>query len=181
MPTKTYDPEKLTPEQNAVIESILNMTGAEVPSEPEQKTCIWKPTKGDHYFYYDSSGVVREGQWDGDWTDNAKYDHGDCYRTKEEATFAVERNKVIAELRRFAEEHNDPIDWENIKQEKVGLFLYHDPSDSEVYGQVQTESWYASQLPGVYFSNKETAETAILTIGEDRLIKYYFGSYKEQE
>ena len=29
MPTKTYDPEKLTPEQNAVVESILNMTDRE--------------------------------------------------------------------------------------------------------------------------------------------------------
>jgi hypothetical protein len=181
MPTKTYDPEKLTPEQNAVIESILKMAEAEVLSELEQKTRVWKPTEGDHYFYYDSICSVNSSVWSGCWIDQARFNCGDCYRTEEEAFFAAERRKVIAELRRFAEEHNDPIDWENIKQEKVGLFLYHDPSYPEEYGRVQTESWYASQFPGVYFSDKETAKNAILAIGEDRLIKYYFGSYKEQE
>ena len=123
MPTKTYDPEKLTPEQNAVIESILKMAEAEVSSKPKPKYCIWKPTKGDHYFYYDSAGIVWEGQWDYNWIDNERYDHGNCYRTKEEATFAVERNKVIAELRRFAEEYNDPIDWNRETQKYEILWL----------------------------------------------------------
>lgn len=181
MPTKTYDPEKLTPEQNAVIESILKMAEAEVSSEPERKYCIWKPIEGDAYFYYDSICSINSSVWSDCWIDQARYNCGDCYRTEEEAFFAAERSKVITELRRFAEEHNDPIDWENIKQEKVILFLNHDPSDPEECGRVQTKCWYASQFPGVCFSSVNVAKNAILTIGEDRLIKYYFGSYKEQE
>ena len=181
MPTKTYDPEKLTPEQNAVIESILKMAEAEVPSEPEQKTRVWKPIEDDTYYYYDSICSVNSSVWSGCWIDQARFNCGDCYRTEEEAFFAAERRKVIAELRRFAEEHNDPIDWENIKQEKVALLLNHDSSDPEGYGRVQAQSWYASQFTEVCFSSVNVAKTAILTIGEDRLIKYYFGSYKEQE
>lgn len=175
MPTKTYDPEKLTPEQNAVIESILKIAEAEVPSEPERKYCIWKPTKGDHYFYYDSTGVVRTGQWDDDWTDNAKYDHDNCYRIKEEAFFAAERCKVVAELRRFAEEYSDTVDWEDHYAPKFIIVYCYDTCALSV------EQVFSVRTSDVYFSNKEIAKTAILTIGEDRLKKYYFGSYKEQE
>lgn len=178
MPTKTYDPGKLTPEQNAVIESILNMTGAEAPSEPKQKYLIWKPTEGDQYFYYDSTGVVWTGQWCGNWIDNARYDHGNCYRTKEEATFAVERNKVITELRRFAEEYNDaPIIW-NGTESNYDIVYNHDSNIDGVIEPGFSRRW---QSGNIHFSSREIAEAAIRVIGEDRLIKYYFGSYKEQE
>lgn len=178
MPTKTYDPEKLTPEQNAVIESILKMAKAEVSSEPEQKTRVWKPIEGDQYFYYDSTGVVWAVQWYGNWTDNARYDHGNCYLTKEEATFAVERNKVITELRRFAEEHNDaPIIW-NGTEYNYEIICNHDSNIDGVIEPVTSRYW---QSGNIYFRSRKIAESAIRVIGEDRLIKYYFGSYKEQE
>lgn len=178
MPTKTYDPEKLTPEQNAVIESILKMAEAEVPSEPKRKYCIRNPTKGDQYFYYDSAGIVWEGQWDYNWIDIARYDHGDYYQTKEEATFAVERNKVITELRRFAEEHNDaPIIW-NGTEYNYEIICNH---DSNIDGVIEPVASRHYQSGNIYFSSREIAESAIRVIGEDRLIKYYFGSYKEQE
>lgn len=173
MPTKTYDPEKLTPEQNAVIESILKM--AEVSSEPEQKTRVWKPTGDDTYYYYDSICSVNSSVWSGCWIDQARYNCGDCYRTEEEAFFAVERRKVIAELRRFAEEYNDTVDWEDHHAPKFIIVYCYDTCALSV------EQVFSVRTSDVYFSNKEIAKTAILTIGEDRLIKYYFGSYKEQE
>lgn len=175
MPTKTYDPEKLTPEQNAVIESILNMTGAEVSSEPEQKTRVWKPMEDDIYFHYDSVGTVYCATWENDGIDNRRYSCGDCYRTEEEAFFAVERNKVITELRRFAEEYNDTIDWSDPSSKKYMLYL--DYSNNRVC----SFDFTTMQINDLAFSSKEIAYDAIKTIGEDRLIKYYFGSYKEQE
>lgn len=171
----TFDKEKLTPEQLAVVESILKMAEAEVSSKPEQKYCIRKPTKGDHYFYYDSAGIVWEGQWDYNWIDNERYDHGNYYRTKEEATFAVERNKVVTELRRFAAEYSDTIDWSDPSSKKYMLYL--DYSDNRVYYY----NFDIAQFNDPVFSSEEIARAAIKTIGEDRLIKYYFGSYKEQE
>ena len=177
MPTKTYDPEKLTPEQNAVIESILNMTGAEVSSEPEQKTRVWKPMEDDIYFHYDSVGTVYCATWKNDGIDNRRYSCGDCYRTEEEAFFAVERNKVITELRRFAEEHNDtPIIW-NGTESNYEIIYNHDSNVDGVIPGV-SRHW---QSGNIYFSSREIAESAIRIIGKDRLIKYYFGSYKEQE
>ena len=178
MPTKTYDPEKLTPEQNAVIESILKMAEAEVPSEPEQKTRVWKPTKDDTYYYYDSICSVNSSVWSGCWIDQARYNCGDCYRTEEEAFFAVERSKVIAELRRFAEEHNDaPIIW-NGTEYNYEIICNHDSNIDGVIEPGTSRHW---QSGNIYFSSREIAESAIRVIGEDRLIKYYFGSYKEQE
>lgn len=178
MPTKTYDPEKLTPEQNAVIESILKMAEAEVPSEPERKYCIWKPIEGDRYFHYDSVGTVYCATWNNDGIDNRRYNCGDCYRTEEEAFFAVERNKVITELRRFAEEHNDaPIIW-NGTEYNYEIICNHDSNIDGVIGPGASRHW---QSGNIYFSSREIAESAIRVIGKDRLIKYYFGSYKEQE
>lgn len=178
MPTKTYDPEKLTPEQNAVIESILKMAEAEVSSEPEQKTRVWKPTGDDTYYYYDSICSVNSSVWSGCWIDQARYNCGDCYRTEEEAFFAVERRKVIAELRRFAEEHNDaPIIW-NGTDFNYEIICNHDSNIDGVIEPGTSRHW---QSGNIYFSSREIAESAIRVIGEDRLKKYYFGSYKEQE
>ena len=177
MPTKTYDPEKLTPEQNAVIESILKMAEAEVSSEPERKYCMWKPTEGDYYFYCDSTGGATAMIWEDDLIDNKRYDYGNCYRTKEEATFAVERNKVITELRRFAEERNDtPIIWNETEVNYV-IICNH---DSNIDGVIEAKCYRYWQFGDIYFSSREIAESAIRVIGEDRLKKYYFGSYKEQ-
>ena len=175
MPTKTYDPEKLTPEQLAVIESILKMAEAEVPSEPEQKTRVWKPIEGDTYYYYDSICSINSSVWSDCWIDHARYGCGDCYRTEEEAFFAVERIKVVAELRRFAEEYSDAVDWEDHYAPKFIIVYCYDTCALSV------EQVFSVRTSDVYFSNKEIVKTAILTIGEDRLKKYYFGSYKEQE
>lgn len=172
MPTKTYDPEKLTPEQNAVIESILKMAEAEI--QPEHH--MWKPAEGDLYFYCDSTGGVTPMIWEDDLVDNKRYDYGNCYRTKEEALFVIEQNKVIAELRRFAEEHNDPIDW-NRETQKYEILCHYNSGEAVIH----ISFTYYSQTSNICFSSREIAQTAINEIGKDRLIKYYFGSYKEQE
>lgn len=166
---KNFDTEKLTPEQNAVIESILKMAEAEVPSEPEKKYCIWKPIEGDLYFHYDSVGTVYCATWNNDCIDNRRYNCGDCYRTEEEATFAVERNKVITELRRFAEEHNDPINW-NRETQKYEISCIHNSGEADTH----ITFTYYGQASNICFSSKEIAQAAINKIGKDRILKYYF-------
>lgn len=166
---KNFDTEKLTPEQNAVIESILNMTGAEVPSKPAQKIWVWKPIKDDTYFYYDSICSINSSVWSDCWIDHARYNCGDCYQTEEEAFFAAERNKVITELRRFAEEHNDPIDW-NRETQKYEILCYHNSGEADIH----ISFTYYARTNNIYFSSKEIAQAAINEIGKDRILKYYF-------
>jgi len=78
--------------------------------------------------------------------------------------FAIEKAKVIAELKWFAKENN-----------KVGInwtyCIYY------VYENDSIITYNHSNIiksNTVYFSSEEIAKAAIKTIGEDRLKKYYF-------
>lgn len=164
---KNFDTEKLTPEQNAVIESILKMQNAEI--QPEQKFCVWKPVIGDEYYFNNFSGNICKCTWADMLVDNNAWDIGNCYQTEEEAKFARERLKVIAELRRFAEEHNDPIDW-NKEMQKYEISCYHNSGEADIH----ISFTYYGHASNICFSSKEIAQAAINEIGKDRILKYYF-------
>ena len=85
---------------------------------------------------------------------------------------AVEKVKVIMELKKFAEENNEKIDWNNFKQDKY--YLHYGFDSKSVF--VERDRYYT--FNPIYFSSKEIAEKAIKTIGKERIKKYYFG-YEE--
>ena len=85
---------------------------------------------------------------------------------------AVEKIKVITELKKFAEENNDKVDWENYEQKKYYL---HYGFDRKIVFAEQDVSPVFNQI---YSSSRETANKAIETIGQERLKKYYF-DYEE--
>ena len=131
---------------------------------------MWKPEDNEKYFYVSGRGVINICRWINDTTDNGCYEIGNCFKTKEEADFALEKLKVEAELRRFAEENNEyKIDWKNRNQNK--WFIYYNyvmKNIGVVYDTVL-------RTHCIYFSSKEIAEQAIDYIGEERLKKYYLG------
>lgn len=134
--------------------------------EPEPK--VWKPEIGDEYFYVKTNGEIGSAGWD-DIVDKDRYAHGDCFRTKEEAKFTVEKLKVIAELKRFAQKHNEEkIDWNDIDQEKY--YFYYNCT----YKRFDINLVYGTKGNAIYFSSKEIAEQAVKEIGEERIKKYYF-------
>lgn len=131
---------------------------------------VWKPEYDEWYFYVSGYGVIGSNVWINDYTDNGYYKIGNCFKTKEEAEFALEKVKVETELRRFAEENNEyEIDWKNRNQNK--WFIYYNyvmKNIGVVYDTVL-------RTHCIYFSSKEIAEQAIDYIGEERLKKYYLG------
>ena len=130
---------------------------------------VWKPEKEEIYYYIKSNGGVTYTNWV-DWTvDETRYALGDCFHTREEAEFAVEKLKVAAELKRFAEEHNEgKIDWKHNNANKY--YAYYSHNSAKIY----IEFAYSNHLPGIYFASREIVEQAIEAIGADRLKKYYF-------
>ena len=132
---------------------------------------VWKPTNRKKYYYIDSDSYVSYDVWcDWDIHENM-YAIGNCFRTREEAEFAVEKLKVIAELKRFAEEHNE------------GEFDWNDPHIYKycidyAYGSKQLTIWEFSyaKYACIIFTSRKIAEQAIEAIGADRLKKYYFES-----
>lgn len=130
---------------------------------------VWKPEDNEKYFYVSGRGVINICRWINDTTDNGCYEIGNCFKTKEEAEFALEKVKVETELRRFAEENNEhEIDWKNKKQEK--WFIFYNCKE-EIINPIYLYDFY---ICNICFTSEEIARQAIKSIGEERLKKYYF-------
>ena len=135
--------------------------------KPESK--VFKPKIDDIYYYICSSGIIDYVNWKDTEIDNQRYALGNCFRTKEEAEFEVEKLKVIAELKRFALEHNEPIDWNNVKQNKYFIYFYYKDE------MIDVDFWQTLKHNDIYFTSEELAQQAIKEIGEDKIKKYYLG------
>lgn len=163
----TYDHTKLTPEENAVIDAILRKNNAIV--EPEKANKVWEPKAGEKFYSIIGTGEVTTCTCYKCDDYRERHSIGNCFRTKEEAEFAVERLKVIAELRRFAEEHDEPILWSSDSSVMKYSIIYDHYCD-----WVVAKCTHTMQEATIYFSSLEIANAAIEAIGEDRLKKYYF-------
>jgi hypothetical protein len=130
--------------------------------EPEPK--VWKPEIGDEYFYVKTNGEIGSAGWD-DIVDKDRYALGDCFRTKEEAKFAREKLKVIAELKRFAQKYNtEEIDWNNKNQPKYRMYYSYNTK------HIRIESCFGVKYNDIYFSSREIVEQAVKEIGEERIL-----------
>lgn len=129
---------------------------------------VQKPEMGDKYFYVGATGNIYCTDWRNNKSDNDVFNLNNYFRTEEEAKFTVEKLKVIAELKRFAQEHNTKeINWNDPRQNKY--YFYYDCTDKKIdIGFV-----CCMKRNAIYFSSKEIAEQAIKAIGEERIKKYY--------
>lgn len=133
------------------------------------KRNVWKPEYSELYFCVSGYGIVGDKTWKNDYVDNGYYGIGNCFKTKEEAEFALEKTKVEAKLCRFAEKNNEyEIDWKDEDQEK--WYLFYSYNDKRVW----FDSVCRHKMSNIYFSSKEIAKQAVDNIGEERLKKYYF-------
>lgn len=131
---------------------------------------VWKPDYRRKYFYVNECGGIMNSKWYDDSIDADRYEIGNCFKTKEEAEFTLEKAKVETELRRFAEENNEyEIDWTDEDQEKWAMCY------SYYYGNVYFIDACSYKRNDIYFTSKEIGEQAVNFIGEERLKKYYFG------
>lgn len=146
----------------------------EVVEETKSKVKVWKPKKGDKYYYIGNAGSIFNCDWREDNLDEARLNIGNCFKTEEDAKHMVEKLKVIKELQDFAIENRDEeISWE--EDDEYNRYKY------SIYFDYRWESirinWttVAHDSPfNLYFASKEIAQEAIKKIGEDRIKKYYF-------
>ena len=135
----------------------------------KKKNQAWEPKDREKYYYVRSDGEVLHGYYVKDCSfDYNIYSIGNCFRTVVEAKFAAEKIKITTELKRFAEENNDEIDWNNYSQ--IKCFLYCNTKANTI----EIDHNNRNKNNSIYFSSKEIAKKAIETIGEERLKKYYF-------
>ena len=161
----TVNMENLSEEErNQLIKLIQKSNGS--------KGKVWKPENNETYFYISGCGVISSRMWiNNNDTNNKYYEIGNCFKTKEEAEFALEKRRVEVELQRFAEENNEcETDWKDENQNKY--YMYY----NNVTGEIEDSVLYRSKIAGVvYFSSIKILENAIQVIGKGRLKKYYLG------
>ena len=136
----------------------------EKANKPKKKR--WEPESEERFWAIDITGKVYEMLNRVQLHTDNMISIGNCFKTKEEADFAAERLKVIKELNDFADEDTY---WRG--EEDVCVLFYN-----FTWKKVVIESVYGAGVKGndIYFRTPEEAKNAIETVGEERIIKYYF-------
>ena len=114
---------------------------------------------GEKYYYIEHDGVTFGYFWNNTDLDFGRLHIGNVFCTEEAAKYAAEYYTVLSEMREWAGQYNDP--WKLI-------------SDGEI---VDVSPLYNNDvLSGeMRFATQYDARNCIKAVGEDRLIKYYFG------
>ena len=110
-------------------------------------------------------GKVCEGMWIDGEEDEKRLSIGNAFHTKEEAEFALEKLKVIHELKQFAESKNTV--WNFNKYHSV--IYYNCPRKGIDYNCSIINKYF-----DITFATEEMARKAVEAVGEDRIKKYYF-------
>ena len=161
---------KETKEEMASRIKKLKKEFAELKKEvnkEEIKNGRWTPDFGDDYWVIECGDIAQE-QNDSSPFDENLINVNKVFKTREEAMFELERQKVFRKIEKF-EHCFTKEEWENDSVEKY--FLYFD-IDSKL---VMIDFDY-SLIRGIpYFKTREDAEACINEIGEVNLKRYYFG------
>lgn len=131
---------------------------------------VWKPKKDEYYWLINDCGLLTYYVWNGERFCHNLFAIGNCFKNKEEAKNAVERLKIRAELQRYADEHNDKIDWKDGKQDK--WYIYFD----YINGRLDYNRLLCNRDSfQIYFTSYEIVQAAVKAVGEERIKKYLFG------
>lgn len=141
---------------------------AEIEKKIEEKqaeTGRWKPEVGDRYWFINSYGQAAHEIWNNNRIDNDRYEIGNLFKTKAEANSAIEKLKVIAKLKEYAEPKNRAWDGSNLH-----YFICYNHTPFNEVGIVCTNCVKRNEI---YFETKEKAQQAIDAVGEQRIAKFY--------
>lgn len=153
----------LSDEERATFLSLV-----EKANKPVNK--VWKPKKGEVFYTVYADGSIYELTWLNNADRIKRYEIGNCFKTKNEAEFALEKLKVITELKRYACEYNEEkINWQSTDG-KYNYYIKYDVRSHIV--TYDFEKFFKRE--DIYFTSREIAKAAIKEIGEERLKKYYF-------
>lgn len=140
------------------------------------KRTWWEPKPGDAYWCLEYNGVPWKCTDEDQWSEGA-IAIGNYFTTCDESEFMTKKLKVIHELTKFAYQQDDAkIDWYDECQEKW-FFVYN------IYKK-NLEVFFSNDLVilpfQIFFASEELAKEAIEAIGEERILKYYFGVNEDE-
>lgn len=143
---------------------------AELKKELDKKDKgIWKPKKLENYWYIDNDGKVlldNNGEFS---VDRNKINFNNHYKTEEEAIKQANYLKYTNLLRKYVEEHSEPIDW-NDNEQKYCIWYDH-----QLNKEIIISGTILQQQGTIYASSEEVLKEAIDFVGEENIKKYIFG------
>lgn len=148
----TVNMENLSAEERATLISLM---------EKANNKGYWVPAIDERYYFLYNDGDISSTINRNDDSDKHRIAQGNYYKTREDAQFAVECNKVLQELRVLANGYK-------LTPGVIRWYLYSENN------RVKVGSYCDMIHHGVCFATSEAAKAAIEKIGEDRLKKYYF-------
>lgn len=154
------------------LEQQLAVLRAEAEKEEKENKSTnkrWRAEKGENYWTVsDYRRVKVDVDFGADSSgDSFRYDTHNYFQTEEEAQKYANVLEIERQLKKFADEHNDVIDWEDIDQDKWCL--------GYSYRALKTMTAVAMYTRGartIYFSSQEIAKQAIDEIGTDKIKEY---------
>lgn len=143
-------------------EVIKKLIAQKAEAEQKPKT-IWdlKKEDGERYYYITLYGGVCDSIFNTGYDEDAR-DGGNAFLTREEAEFELERRTIEAILRKYSRP---------FKNGECNYIVVYDTEDNMTFIRVAQFHY----LGGPVFASEEIAQKVIDEIGEDRLIKYWFG------
>ncbi len=142
---------------------------AELKKELEKKDKgIWKPEYNKIYYYLRRSGESDCYRYNEDNIDKSLIEFGNYYKTEEEAQKMSNYLKYTNLLRKYVEEHSEPLDWESNDNKFWMTYNYYHKKIVIDYSDT-----YPAQGT-IYASSEEVLKEAIEFIGEENLKKYVF-------
>lgn len=157
--------EEILDEINKTKEHLANME-----KMLEKGDEMWKPEKGEMFYYLNSYNIAISETWDASCSDAEHYNIYNCFKTREQAEQEAEKILIRRQLEDIARRLNKgkEIDWYDSEQSKYCIELY--------CNNIITNFYLAHKTQGtVYCLDKNFKDVAIQEIGEGRLIKYLRG------
>ena len=144
-----------------LTEEQLNKLGIELPNNER-----WRAKKHEKYYYINCSNLICSTDQINDYYDDFRYYSHNYFQTKEDAEKYARVLETEMLLRKYADEHNDDMPWDN---QTYHWTLAYNSVDS----CIEIESWlYMMRHQTVYFSSREIAARAIKEVGRERIIDY---------
>jgi len=132
---------------------------------------LWRAEPGYTYWTISAEGIQECYDY-GIEVDDNNYEIGNYFKTKEDALFEQERLKVLKELKDWSQPYTS---------RGTHVLIPYIAQTFDVSGTMRVTSVYAGDvehinlLHAIYFESEEIAKKAIEVVGEERILKYYFG------
>lgn len=130
---------------------------------------VWKPKFNENYYFVYSDGRVEFLDFNGS-NSELRYAMGNCFKTREEAKFASDKQIFLTKFERYLRENEDePVDWKNSKQYKWSLLFDYD------LNKVVIDYGYLVCCQGTINTTNKFALEKFIKDNESDIKKYMFG------